>query len=110
MALSKLHVRYIQTQNNFYITTDTLKEDKQSQELLYIKDSSHFYFINSGEPIADKSTLTLNFKHKNDFMDTLECQTDVTVVEKNTKEYETALLFFNLKSSQIKQVLLLTLK
>jgi len=109
MALSKLHVRYIQTQNNFYITTDTITDQKISKEFLYIKNSNSFYLINNSDTITNDTKLTLKFKHANDFMQSFECQTDIILVEKNSEDFETALLFFNTNANKVKQLLLLTL-
>lgn len=109
MGLSKLHVRYIQTQNNFFVTTPSIKEKKFNIKMLYIRNANSFYLINNDEPIEGATTLTLNFKHKNEYMDTFECVTTTNIVEKGSEEFETALLFFHQDASKVKQILLLNL-
>ncbi|HFU74586.1 MAG TPA: hypothetical protein ENK65_03435 [Helicobacteraceae bacterium] len=109
MALSKLHVRYIQTQDTFYITTNNIENKKLSKECLYIKDTQHFYFINNNESLDNDETVTLQFKHANNYMSSFECSTTVSIVDKESEDFASALLFFNINAVKVKQLVLLSI-
>lgn len=109
-TLSKLHVRFIQTQNNFYLTSGTVKNQKVSKETLYIKDSTSFYLIAPANNFKEDEIVTLNFKHANDYLQSLECETNVHTIDKSSDLFDTALLFFNTDTSNIKTIYLLHLK
>ena len=109
--LSKLHVRFIQTQTSFSLQRgENAKNENLPLENLYIKNSSHFYFVNQGDGIQNGSSLNLSFKKSNDYLKSLRCVISVTIVEKGSDEYEEALLFFQQDESTIKQVLLLAIE
>jgi len=109
--LSKLHVRFIQTQKNF-----TFQADKGSQKEsislgnLYIKNSNSFYFINTKSDLQNSSNAILMFNEKNDYLTQLECQCELTIIEDGSDDYEEGLLFFQQDKSSIKQLVLLTIK
>lgn len=107
--LSKLHVRYIQTQKSFFL----LKEkDTKGEEFplsqLYIKDNGSFYFIQKNTQFQDK-TLTLMFKEPTDTLKSLQCDVTVTQIDKTSEAFEDALLFFNTNASQVSQILSFTI-
>lgn len=106
--LSKLHVRFIQTQQHFSLRCEAsgLKE-KLPLGQLYIKDSSHFYFANLSGGLQEGSEVELVFTEANDYLTSLHCSCNVKVIEKEGQEYEEALLFFQQDASTINQVLLL---
>ena len=107
--LSKLHVRYIQTQKSFtQLKSKNAKEQKLPLSQLYIKDNSSFYLIQKESPIQEK-TLSLLFKESTDALKTLQCDVTVSEVDKTSEAFEDALLFFNTDASQINQLLLLTI-
>ena len=109
--LSKLQVRFIQTQKSFFLQNDNdSKNSKLPLDNLYIKDSNSFYFANQSDVLDDKSMLTLLFKEKNDYLSTFTCKTTAHVIENGSDEYEDALLFFHQDPETIKQVLLLTVE
>lgn len=109
--LSKLHVRFIQTQKSFFLQRgENVKNEKLSLEHLYIKNSSNFYFANELDDIQDGSSISLSFKEENDYLKSLRCEISVKTIEKESDEYEEALLFFNQDESMIRQVLLLTIE
>lgn len=109
--LSKLHVRFIQTQKSFFLTTDeNTKGDRHALSRLYIKDSSSFYFVNEGKEIQDGQTRVLLFKESNDFLDTLACKVSARIIDKSAAEHEDALLFFHLDASEAGQILHLSVE
>jgi len=109
--LSKLYVRFIQTQKSFFlIPEEGTKGAKLPLEQLYIKDSSSFYFANLGEQIDEGQTLTLRFNESDDVLNSLECRVSARLIEKGSGEYEDALLFFHLAPSKVKELLCLTLE
>jgi len=111
MALSKLHVRFIQSQNNFYLISGN--ENKETQlpiAQLYVKDTSNFYLILKDKTLDANSELSINFKEKTPALNTLSCKFDATILENASEEHEDALLFFNVDESEVKQVLLLSLQ
>ena len=109
--LSKLHVRFIQTQNSFILQRgENAKNEKLPLESLYIKNSSNFYFANQADDLQESSSISLSFKESNDYLKSLRCEISVIEIEKGSDEYEEALLFFHQDESTIKQVLLLTIK
>ena len=110
MSLSKLHVRFIQSQKNFYLSQgDTIKEQKLPISQLYVKDTSSFYLVVSKEPLAQTGNLIIAFKEKTPALNTLECHFKTTQLANNSEEYEDALLFFNVDEAAVKQVLFLEL-
>ena len=105
-SLSKLYVRFIQTQQTFTLESKQQKQ-KYSSSTLYIKDNSSFYLINNEESLSSGENATLNFSEKNDYLKALKCKIETTLLEVGGTEYETALLFFNVEPRTVKQVLLL---
>ncbi len=107
-TLSKLHVRFIQTQQHFSLKCESsaLKE-KLPLGQLYIKNNGHFYFANLSGDLQENSEVELAFTEANDYLTSLHCRCDVKVIEKGSEEYEEALLFFQQDASTINQVLLL---
>ena len=109
--LSKLHVRFIQTQKSFFLQRgENAKNEKLPLEHLYIKNSSNFYFANQSDGIQDGSSISLSFKEANDYLKSLRCEISVKVIEKGSDEYEEARLFFHQDEATIKQLLLLTIE
>jgi len=111
MALSKLHVRFIQSQKNFYLITDNAdKGIKLPISQLYVKDTSNFYLVIKDKALEASSQLNINFKEKTPALNTLSCKFDATILDNGSEEHEDALLFFNVDESEVKQVLLLSLQ
>jgi len=108
MSLSKLHVRFIQSQQNFYL------QNKEGTKLpisqLYVKDTNNFYVVLTAEPLIKEDHLTISFKEKTPALNTLECQFNVEALSNDSEDYEDALLFFNVDEEKVKQVLLLNLQ
>jgi len=110
MSLSKLHVRFIQSQKNFYLSQDdTIKEQKLPIAQLYVKDTSSFYLVITNEPLSQTDKLIIDFKEKTPALNTLKCHFKTTELTNDSEEYEDALLFFNVNEEDIKQVLFLEL-
>jgi len=107
MSLSKLHVRFIQTQENFYLKLEN-KEVKFPLSQLYVKDTDNFYIVLEDDSFKG-DTLSVSFKEKTPALNTLTCVFNVTKLSSDSEDYEDALLFFNVDESKIKQVLLLNL-
>lgn len=106
--LSKLHVRFIQTQKSFFLQrSEESKPEKLALENLYIKNNNSFYFANQSDDIGDGTAISLSFKEANDYLSSLHCDVKVHVIDKQSDEYEEALLFFHQDAAAIKQVLLL---
>ena len=105
-SLTKLYVRFIQTQQTF-----TLEHNKQKQKFssssLYIKDNTSFYLINNEITLTSGEKVALSFTEKNDYLKSLKCKVETTLLETGSDEFETALLFFNMEPRTVKQVLLL---
>ena len=105
-SLTKLYVRFIQTQQTF-----TLEHNKQKQKFssstLYIKDNTNFYLINNEVALSSGDKVTLTFNTANDYLKSLKCKVETTVLEEGSDEQETALLFFNMEPRTVKQILLL---
>lgn len=111
VQLSKLQVRFIQTQKSFFLQNDQDSKNKKFPlNDLYIKDSNNFYFANQSDVLNNQSTLTLLFKEKNDYLSTFSCKVIVNVIENESDEYEDALLFFHQDPATVKQVLLLAIE
>ena len=109
--LSKLHVRYIQTQKNFYLLKDgETKGEKLPLSQLYVKDNSNFYLINQGDPIGQEQDLSILFKEPTPALNTLNCTVSAKEIEKESEDYEDALLFFNIGPADVQQILLLTIQ
>ena len=108
--LSKLHVRFIQTQTNFsFQRTPNAKNEKLPLSQLYIKDSGHFYFANTLDALKNSSTLTLSFKEKNDYLSALQCDVNVETLASDSDEYEEASLFFQEDASLFTEIVCLTI-
>lgn len=110
MNLSKLHVRFIQSQKNFYVQVNP---DEKALNLplsqLYVKDTNNFYLVLMNEISFPQKSLGISFKEKTPALNTLECQFALTELSKTSEDYEDALLFFNVDEQKVKQVLLLNL-
>jgi len=106
ISLTKLYVRFIQTQQTF-----TLKYKQQRQKFsssaLYIKDNTSFYLLNNEVILLSGEKVSLDFAEKNDYLRALRCEVETTLLEAGSSEYETALLFFNVEPRSVKQILLL---
>ncbi len=108
--LSKLHVRFIQTQTNFsFQRAPNAKNEKLPLSQLYIKDSGHFYFANTLDVLEDSSTLTLSFKEKNDYLASLQCDVSVETLANGSDKYEEASLFFQEDASLFTEIVCLTI-
>ncbi len=108
MPLSKLHVRFIQSQQQF-----TLKTDSQTSfdiSSLYVKDMEHFYLVIKDENLCESPTAELIFKEKTPALNHLNCQVSIKALEEQSEDYEDALLFFNADPSTVNQLLLLKLE
>lgn len=104
--LSKLHVRFIQSQKNFYL----LQGDSQQKlplSQLYVKDNNFFYFINTSEAIQENQNISILFKEKTHALQTLECSVNKKEILAGSEEFEDALLFFNEEESKVSQLFLL---
>jgi len=110
IQLSKLHVRFIQTQKNFHLQTADTKTQKLPISQLYIKDNIHLYLINKSEAIKEENTLNLSFKEATPALNTLSCEFSVQEIQKESEGYEDALLFFNTDADEVNQLLLLSIK
>lgn len=107
--LSKLHVRFIQTQKTFSLRMDDrTKTDGLKIGQLYIKDNSSFYFVNLGDGIQDDKTLTMTFKEANEYLSVLQCKVKTRIIAKGSEEYEDALLFFQVNDADVNALLLLS--
>lgn len=110
MSLSKLHVRFVQSQQNFYLIQDNdSKGKKLPLSQLYVKDTDNFYLVITQEPLVLNADLSIAFKEKTPALNTLTCNFKVTDLVKDSDEYEDALLFFAVDEEDVKQVLLLSL-
>jgi len=110
MALSKLHVRFIQSQTNFYLQTNPdTKALKLPLSQLYVKDTSNFYLVLMEETSLKQDTLSISFKEKTPALNTLECQFTFNELSNTSEDYEDALLFFHVDEQSVKQILLLSL-
>jgi len=109
--LSKMHVRFIQTQKSFYLLSNA---DSKPQNLplshLYVKDNASFYLINQNTPMTEDQTLTITFKEPTPALDRLDCDLKVHEIHKESEDYEDAVLFFHVDPESITQVLLLTIR
>lgn len=109
--LSKLHVRFIQSQKNFYLLREKeSKGEKLPITQLYVKDNHHLYLVNQSDLIAEDQNISILFKEATDALNTLECTLSVDDIKKGSEDYEDALLFFNVDTDKVKQVLLLTIQ
>lgn len=109
--LSKLHVRFIQTQKHFVLqrSADSNNETLPLRQL-YIKSNSSFYFANFADHIDDGTIVHLSFKESNDYLSSLRCTLKAKCIERESDEYTEALLFFNVDASAVKELLLLTIE
>lgn len=109
--LSKLHVRFIQTQKSFFLQRSKESQaEKLALENLYIKNNNSFYFANQSNDIEDGTVILLSFKEANDYLTSLLCDVKVEVIDQQSDEYEDALLFFHQDAAVIKQLLLLQIE
>jgi len=111
MSLSKLHVRFIQSQKNFYLTQgDTIKEQKIPIAQLYVKDTNSFYMVITDGPLAHEDNISITFKEKTHALTSLVCDFKVDILKSDSEDYEDALLFFHIDEAKVKQVLFLQLQ
>lgn len=109
--LSKLHIRFIQTQKHFFLTGENQnKGEKLLLSQLYIKSNSSFYFVNFNGLLEDGQQAELLFKEANDYLPSLQCKVSTAVISPSSDEYEDALLFFHVDPAQVKQLALFTVK
>ena len=105
-SLSKLHVRFIQTHQTFLLEQKGQKQ-KFSSSSLYIKDNTSFYLINNEVSLSSDEKVILAFTTSNDYLKSLRCKVETTLLNADSLEFETALLFFNMEPKAVKQILLL---
>jgi len=109
--LSKMHVRFIQSQKNFFLfTNDDTKGQRLPIAQIYVKDNSTFYLVNQNNPISEEQTLRILFKESTDALKTLECTVNMQAVQKESETYEDALLFFHVDTDKVTQLLLLSIQ
>ena len=109
--LSKLHIRFIQTQKNFFLTgEDQSRGEKLPLGQLYIKNNNSFYFVNVNAALQDGQQAELLFKEANDYLKSLQCQVSTAIIAPSSDEYEDALLFFHVDPAQVKQLVLFTVE
>lgn len=101
MGLSKLHVRFIQSQKDFTIGSQTLPINQ-----LYVKDMNTFYLALSNENNLQPNE-TLSFNAPTPALNSLKCVCDVAALA--TEAQEEALLFFQLKASKVWQLNIISL-
>ncbi len=104
--LSKLHVRFIQSQKNFTLVKGDTKQ-KLPLSQLYVKDNNFFYFINTDQPIQESQNISILFNEKTHALQTLECGVNKQEILADSEEFEDALLFFNVEESKVTQLFLL---
>ncbi|WP_345977868.1 hypothetical protein [Sulfurimonas sp. HSL3-7] len=109
--LSKLHIRFIQTQKNFVLTGENQsKGEKLPLSQLYVKNNSSFYFVNFNDTLQDGGQAELLFKEANDYLKSLQCKVSTEVIAPSSDEYEDGLLFFHVEPAQVKQLVLFTVE
>lgn len=109
--LSKLHVRFIQSQKNFQILQQTdAKSTRLPLTQLYIKDNNNFYLISHNDKFNDEQELTISFDEPTPALNTLSCTTTVHLIQPESEAFEDALMFFNTEAEDVKQVLLLSIQ
>lgn len=109
--LSKLHVRFIQSQKNFLLLTkDNTKGETLPVSQIYVKDNSSFYLLNQSNLIPDEQTLRILFKESTSALNTLECTVNIQTIEQGSETYEDALLFFHADTDKVTQLLLLNIQ
>lgn len=106
--LTKLHVRYIQTQKSFSLLQGE-KRVKLPLAQLYVKDNGHFYLILRNSPLHQIEVLSILFNEPTDALKSLSCDVGVQELAPSDEAYEDALLFFNLETSEVQQLLLLSI-
>ena len=90
--LSKLHIRFIQTQGTFFLVKESQsKGEKVPLNQLYIKNSGSFYFVNLGDPVRDGQEVTLLFKEPNDYLKSLRCTVTAHDIQRSGGEFDDAL-------------------
>ncbi len=109
--LSKLHVRFIQSQKSFLLLRE---KEKNGENLpitqLYVKDKQNFYFINMNTPLQEEQNLIIQFREPTPALNCLDCGVHMHEIQKGSEEYEETLLFFNVEASEVNQLLLLTIE
>ena len=111
IELSKLHVRFIQTQKQFSLqSTPDQKAVKLPLGQLYVKDKSHFYLINFEDTIQEDQPVTIFFSEPDVALKSLTCELDAKIVDPTSSNYEDALLFFPNDTKKVKQLVLLTIE
>lgn len=109
--LSKLHVRFIQTQNSFSLQNNSnINANGLGIEQLYIKDNSSFYFINLGSSLQSDTSLSMIFKESNDYLSALQCSVSTQIIQKGSDAYEEALLFFQVNEAAVKELFLFSIE
>lgn len=109
--LSKLHIRFIQTQKNFFLSRESQsKNGKLPLSRLYIKSNSSFYFVNFNGALQDGQQAVLLFTEANDYLASLQCQVSTQIIHPSSDEYEDALLFFHVNPDEVKQLVLFTVE
>lgn len=106
--LSKLHVRYIQTQKSFSLFQGE-KREKLPLSQLYVKDNVHFYLIVKNTPLHEAEAVSIRFSEPTDALKSLTCDVSVQELAPSDEAYEDALLFFHLDTSDVRQLLLLSI-
>ncbi len=108
VQLSKLHVRFIQSQKNFFLLTDAgKKQEKLPLSQLYVKDNNSFYLINEGQTLNESEEISILFKEETHALKSLQCGVKQQEITQGNEEYEDALLFFHVDTSKVKQIFLL---
>ena len=109
--LSKLHVRFIQSQTNLYLCKEgETNSFKLPLSQLYVKDNDHFYLINQDAPFAQDQHLALTFKEPTPALNTLSCKVSLQEIKEESEAYDDTLLFFNAQPHEVNQLLLLTIE
>ncbi|MDF1879888.1 hypothetical protein JHD50_01000 [Sulfurimonas sp. MAG313] len=106
MSLSKLHVRFIQSQEYFHIQQGNKKLPISH---LYVKDTNYFYLVLE-DALTNEDSITIVFKEKTPALNSLSCTCKGTKLSSDSEDYEDALLFFHVNEDKIKQVLSLELQ
>jgi len=108
MSLSKLHVRFIQSQKNFILQQEGSKDEKLPIAQLYVKDTNNFYLALMQESALAKN-VNLVFNEKTPALNLLECSLKASALDKGSEDFEDALLFFQLDESKVKALYALEL-
>ena len=98
--LSKLHVRFIQSQKEFSLLNAQKEQKRVPLSQLYVKDDSHFYLAMVNDRMENEEKITLCFDEATAALKRLQCGVTKEEIAKESEEYDDALLFFNMDSSQ----------